>query len=277
MDWEILSFNERSTQRRVQVRKDLISVLKTRFNNLLVTESIVQQQVLCLNSIIDVPSEIDIEIVEDSISHLNNLFRPRESLDIVNAAPVVINTLQTIVNSAKLPGRDASILSNKSRVGFLGDPSHVAGLILNLTSTMSLALLNNHVAGEFHLALKSNDITLWTKRESMGGSYNINLDRNLDSHSPASITFNTSLYNTNGLEKIDICAAALDLHYKNSVSNAVISIEIFDGDKKQNRALEWKGLQVPIQLNIPLSPLFNSTVKHEQALCSYWDNAKKSW
>jgi hypothetical protein len=262
--------------RRVKVRKDLMTVLKSRFEDLLVTEAVIQQQVLCINSIMDTPSEIDLGIVEDGISHLHNLFAPREFISVTDAAPIVVKTLQTIVTSARLPGRNADILSNKSHSGYLGDRSHVAGLILNLTASISRALLNHHVSGEFHLTLKSDDITMWAKREAFGGSYTINLDRNLGSVEAASINIDTSTY-AMSLNKIDICAAALNLHYRNSVGNAIVSIEIFDGDKVDSGAVEWKELQVPVTLSIPVSPLFNGTVKDEKALCSYWDNKEKAW
>ena len=114
------------------------------------------------------------------------------------------------------------------------------------------------------------------KKEAFGGSYNINLDRNLGSVEAASINIDTSTY-AMSLNKIDICAAALNLHYRNSVGNAIVSIEIFDGDKVDSGAVEWKELQVPVTLSIPVSPLFNGTVKDEKALCSYWDNKEKAW
>ena len=60
---------EAKVNRRIQVRKDLLSAIKDSFDGLLVTEAAVQQQALCVKSILGIPSELDVEVVEEGISH----------------------------------------------------------------------------------------------------------------------------------------------------------------------------------------------------------------
>ena len=153
--------------------------------------------------------------------------------------------------------------------------SHVANLILNLSSGISRALLN--VMSENFNILISEDFTLWLNGKIVAVSYDINLNEDARYMESAVVKINSSRYEPFQSGKIDISVVAINLHYKRSISSAIVSVEIFDPSKYGSSPLEWKNLPVPIELQIPLSLSHTISMSKKKALCSYWNSNEGTW
>ena len=53
------------------------------------------------------------------------------------------------------------------------------------------------------------------------------------------VKINSSLYEPFQSDIIDVSVVAINLHYKRSISSAIVSVEIFDPSKYGSRPLEW--------------------------------------
>ena len=131
---------ESSLQLRITGRKNLVNVMKDAFEGMLVTANVIQQQAISLSNLMNEPEEMDIDIVENSISHLNVLLSYGKDIALFETAGIVAQTVETIIKSAKMPPRFKSQRQNHTHDSYLGLRSHVAKsnskfIFGNITST----------------------------------------------------------------------------------------------------------------------------------------------
>ena len=125
---------------RITGRKNLVNVMKDAFEGMLVTANVIQQQAISLSNLMNEPEEMDIDIVENSISHLNVLLSYGKDIALFETAGIVAQTVETIIKSAKMPPRFKSQRQNHTHDSYLGIRSHVAKsnskfIFRNITST----------------------------------------------------------------------------------------------------------------------------------------------
>ena len=169
-----------------------MNVMKDAFQGMLVTANVLQQQAISLNTLMNEPEEMDIDIVENSISHLNTLLSYGKDIALFETAGVVAQTVQTIIRSAKMPPRFKSQPQHQNQTydSYLGIRSHVANLILNLSSGISRALLIIMFQENSSIFLNQKT-SLYGLNENTGGFYDINLNENVRYRESAVVKINS--------------------------------------------------------------------------------------